>query len=78
MTNSFEWVEETLETLKAGCITELQKNDSLHVADGNGTELSIADQIGSIICPGLPACYGHGECLNGNFQKTNILCQHSI
>lgn len=65
LTNSLDWVAETLETLKAACITELQKNDSLHGAGNNGTELSIADQIESIICPGLPECSGKGECVNG-------------
>lgn len=65
LTNSTDWVEETLETLKSGCITELQKNDSLHFVDGNDTEVSIADRIGSMICPGLPECSGFGECVNG-------------
>lgn len=76
-TNSTVFAAAPRESMKAGCLKEIAKNDTLLNVTKNGEK--IADKILSIACPG--ECSGHGVCKKGIIKKflfSDITAEYSV
>lgn len=60
-TNSTVFATAPRESMKASCLKEIARNDTLMNVTKNGEKL--AEKILSITCPG--ECSGHGVCVKG-------------
>lgn len=68
-TNSTVFAAAPREIMKAGCLKEIARNDTLLNVTKNGEK--IADKILSIACPG--ECSGHGVCTKGIIKKLRFI-----
>lgn len=74
-TNSTVFATAPRESMKASCLKEIARNDTLMNVTKNGEKL--AEKILSITCPG--ECSGHGVCVKGAvtpFILSNISKEH--